>query len=207
MVAIDRTDHKVITQRVDVEITKAIFHWHSSKESEYPSLSPDCHCLLRIYWLDNKSKAVVIASELYSNEKNIGVCSSYSDLASAVITLFPQLQFILPQVIWLSHSGQFSVPMSWAESHQRECFRQFSVQFDREQHKSEVDELEILPQKKVIKLLDGANLEHAVEVLQQLQHDNNWGRGIVDDFQVKACLELEQGIILGQKRTKGLVGW
>ncbi len=151
--------------------------------------------------------AVVIASELYSNEKNIGVCSSYSDLASAVITLFPELQAILPQVVWLSHSGQFSVPMSWAESHQSECFRVRSLQFTNEYFASRSGKSRIIQKEEVIKILGGANLEHVVEVLQQLQHDNNWGPGIVDDFQVKACLELEQGIILGQKRMKGLVGW
>jgi hypothetical protein len=197
---------QVISEKIDIEITKTIFHWHSTYQWEHASLSPDCHCLLRIYWLQNQTQAVVIASELHSNKGNTDVDSGYPDLVKSVIASFPLLGTILPKTTWLSHSGQFSVPLSWAESHQRECSIEFAVQLEPNVESPLVEEVRYIEPGEVVKLLQGLSLEPVVEVLRQLQHDN-WGRGVVDEEQVKGCLELEEGIILGQERIKGLVGW
>ncbi len=205
MIAINQTN-KIITKKIEVEIIETIFHWYSTYEWKHADKSPHCHCLLRIYWLDNKSKAVIIASELYSNEDNTDIWTSYSELVTEIIKQFSQLKEIIDNITWLTHSGQFSVPFSWAESHQKDCFRKFSVQLNKEEQKIKIDELEIIKDEEVIKLLNGASLEPTVEILQQLQHDNGWG-GVVDENQVKGCLELAEGIILGQKRTAGLIGW
>jgi hypothetical protein len=195
-----------IVKKIDIEIIQTIFQWHSTYQSPNPSRSSDCHCLLRIYLLNGRARAVIIASELYSNEKNVGIYRGFGDLATEVIARWSELKSILTQITWIAHTGQFCYPLSWAESHHEDRFDLISLQFNEEGQAEDADE-EIIKKEKVIELLGGANLEPAVKVLQQLQHDNNWGRGIVDDFQVEACLELEQGIILGQKRMKGLVGW
>lgn len=197
--------HKVICEKI--EVIKTIFHWHSPSKWENANLSPDCHCLLRIYLFNNETEAIVIASSLYSNKGSTNVSSGYRDLVKAAIASFPILGTISPQVIWLSHSGQFSVPLSWAESHQSDFFRRFAVQIDGDMEKVHVHETDVLTREQVVSLLKGTNLEPAVEVLRQLQHDNNWGRGVVDEWQVTACLELAEGIIEGKKREAGLVGW
>jgi hypothetical protein len=199
--------HKVISEKIEVEVIKTIFHWHSTYKWERANLSPDCHCLLRIYFFNNETEAVVIASELYSNDANTDVYSGYQDLVKAVTHNYPQIGTILRNTIWLSHSGQFSVPLSWAESHQRQCFIEFSVQLESNIESLKAEDVRYVELSEVVKLLKGVNLEPAVEVLMQLEHDNNWGRGVVDQQQVKGCLELEEGIIEGKKRTKGLVGW
>lgn len=199
--------HKVISEKIEVEVIKTIFHWYSTYKWEHYDISPNSHCLLRIYFFNNETEAVVIASELYSNDGNTDVYHGYPDLVKAAIGAIPVLGTILPQVIWTSHSGQFTAPLSWAESHQQDCFRRLAIQIDSTRDEVNVTETGILRKEEIVSLLKGANLEPAVEVLRQLQHDNKWGRGVVDEQQVKGCLELEEGIIEGKKRMKGLVGW
>ena len=80
-----------------------------------------------------------------------------------------------------------------------------SVALDDE-NKLVVDELEIVKKERVIALLNQLPLEPATVVLKQLEHDNGWG-GVVDEEQIKACWELENGIVLGEVRNTGLVGW
>jgi hypothetical protein len=196
--------HKVISEKI--EVIKTIFHWHSTFKWERANLSPDCHCLLRIFLVNDGTEAIVIASDLYSDRNSTGVYYGYTDLVKTVIAAMPQLETILPQTTWLSHSGQFSAPLSWADSHKTEAFERFSVTKEPNSPEIEVKELGCPGKQEVIQLLKGANLEPVVKVLQQLEHDNHWD-GIVDDKQVKLCLELEQGIILGEKRQAGLVGW
>jgi hypothetical protein len=58
------TTSKVITEKIDVEITKTIFHW-TTKPAANTNFSPNCHCLLRIFIYPNQNKAIVIASELF----------------------------------------------------------------------------------------------------------------------------------------------
>ncbi|MGB5634161.1 MAG: hypothetical protein WBM44_14380 [Waterburya sp.] len=107
----------------------------------------------------------------------------------------------------ITHSGQFSYPLSWSETFHRDQFDTISVTLNG-QNEVEVDEeSEIEIEAEQIKeLLNQMPLEPAIEVLKQLEHDNGWG-GVVDDWQVKACWEQENGIVLGQIRETGLVGW
>jgi hypothetical protein len=199
-------NRKVITEKIDVEVIKTIFHWHSTFKWEHYEISPNSHCLVRIYFLEEGQEAVVIASELYSNDNNIDLYHGYPDLVKDVIAAFLKLQGIGSHITWLAHSGQFSAPYSWAESHQSDSYTRLDVKQENETDLPKVEDLGTITGEEVIKLLKGANLEPAVEVLRQLQHDN-WGRGPVDEEQVKGCLELAAGIILGKKREKGLVGW
>ena len=197
---------KVINKQVNLSITQMIFSWDSTYEwaNDYPS--PHSHCLLRIYWLRNESKAVVIASSLFSNEDNTDVYSGYYDLAIKLIKEFPRLKSIVSSITWLAHSGQFSCPLTWAESHQKDRFTQMKLEFDESCQTCQLIDTQDIFSQDVIKMLDGAYLEPAIEILRQLEHDNNWG-GIVDERQVALCHELAAGIILGQKRTAGSVGW
>jgi hypothetical protein len=205
-VAIATQSSKVISEKIEVEVIKTIFHWHSTYKWEHYDISPNSHCLLRIYFLEEGREAVVIASHLYSNDENIDLYHGYPDLVKAAITAFPKLQQIASRITWLAHSGQFSVGYSWAESHQSNSYTHMDVKVETEGDLPKVKDLGDLKIQEVIKLLKGANLEPAVEVLRQLEHDN-WGRGPVDEEQVKGCWELEEGIIEGKKRMKGLIGW
>ncbi|WP_181256820.1 hypothetical protein, partial [Merismopedia glauca] len=87
-----------------------------------------------------------------------------------------------------------------------DSYTRMDVKIETEENLPKVKDVGYIKVEDVVKLLNGANLEPAVEVLRQLQHDN-WGRGAVDSEQVKGCLELAEGIIMAEKREKGLVGW
>ncbi|MDJ0575462.1 MAG: hypothetical protein QNJ65_09895 [Xenococcaceae cyanobacterium MO_234.B1] len=202
---ITNQESPVITTQIDVNVTKTIFKWYSTYQWKNKNKSPHSHCLLRIYWLNNKNKAIVIASELYSNHTNTGVYRGYYDLASSVVKTFPQLKPILASTIWLTHSGQFSYPLSWAETGHENKFRQIFMEFDENGQTQRIESSQEIEIKEIITMLEGAYLEPGVEVLEQLKHDNGWN-GIVDTEQVQACQELEEGIVLGQKRVAGLVG-
>jgi hypothetical protein len=200
------TTSKVITKKIEVEVIETIFYW-TTKPAANPSYSPNCHCLLRIFIYPNQNKAIVIASELFSNDSNIGVSPSYTDLAQKVIQDYPQLKQI-ENLIWLGHSGQFGTYLSWAHHSVKENFYIVSLQFNSQGNAEEIDDERYISTEQLRELLEGVSLEPAVITLKQLEHDNGWG-GIVDDEQVKACMELEQGIILG-KKTDGVtpaVGW
>jgi hypothetical protein len=200
------TTSKVITEKIDVEITKTIFHW-TTKPAANTNFSPNCHCLLRIFIYPNQNKAIVIASELFSNNSNIGVSPSYADLAQKVIQDYPQLKPIT-NLIWLGHSGQFSEPLSWAHDLVEENFYIVSIQFADWNNAKEINDERYLSSEQLQELLDRISLEPVVMTLKQLEHDNGWG-GVVNDFQIKACLELEQGIVWEGRQIKerGLVGW
>jgi hypothetical protein len=197
---------KVITRKIEVEIIETIFHW-TTKPASNPNYSPNCHCLLRIFIYSNQNKAVIIASELFSNNSNIGVSSSYIDLAPKVIQDYPQLQQIA-NLIWLGHSGQFGQPLSWAHDLVKDSFYIVSLQFDSQGNAEEINDERYISKEQLRELLEGVSLEPAAIALLQLEHDNGWG-GIVDDKQVKACMELEQGIVWEGRQIKerGLVGW
>jgi hypothetical protein len=197
---------KVITRKIEVEIIETIFHWTTEPVTN-PNYSSNCHCLLRIFIYRNQNKSVIIASELFSNHSNIGVSSSYTNLAQKVIQDYSQLQQITNS-IWLGHSGQFSEPLSWAHDLVKDNFYIVSLQFNSQGNAEEMDDERYISTEQLRELLEGVSLEPAVITLKQLEHDNGWG-GIVDDFQVKACMELEQGIVWEGRQIKerGLIGW
>ena len=199
------TTQKTITQSINVKITKCIIQWQAKPAEHYPEIGTNCHCLLRIYDFEVENRAVVIASSLWSNHGNRGIGSDPDSLATAVVSKFPHLKPILSNSTWIAHSGQFSYEITWAETFHRERFREMSVALDDE-YKLVVDELEIVKKERVIALLNQLPLEPATVVLKQLEHDNGWG-GVVDEEQIKACWELENGIVLGEVRNTGLVGW
>lgn len=196
---------KTITQSINVKITKCIFHWQTPPAEYYPEIGTNCHCLLRIYDFESENRAVIIASSLWSNNYNRGIWSDLDSFVQAVVDQFPHLSAIMSNSVWITHSGQFSYEITWAETFHRDHFRELSVAFDH-QNNITIDELEILKPEKVLQSINGIPLEPATEVLKQLEHDNGWG-GVVDDEQIKACWELENGIVLGQVRETGLVGW
>lgn len=200
------TTSKVITKKIEVEVIETIFHW-TTKPAPNPNYSPNCHCLLRIFIYPNQNKAIVIASELFSNDSNIGVSPSYTDLAQKVIQDYPQLKQI-ENLIWLGHSGQFGQPLSWAHSLVKESFYIVSIQFNDWNNAEEADDERYISTEQLQEFLEEINLSPVAITLKQLEHDNGWG-GVVNDSQVKACSELEQGILWEGRQIKerGLVGW
>lgn len=196
---------KTIVESIQVEITKCIFSWQALPAEHYPEIGTDCHCLLRIYHFETENRAVILASSLWSNHDNRGIWSDLNCFAQAVIAQFPDLKPIIPNSNWITHSGQFSYELTWTQTLHRDRFREFSVAFN-DKDLVDTDELLILKQVEVRELIDQMPLEPVTEVLKQLGHDNGWG-GVVNDEQIKACGELENGIVLGQERETGSIGW
>jgi len=201
------SSNKTITQSINVKITKCIFQWETPAAEYYPEIGTNCHCLLRIYEFESENRAVIIASSLWSNHNNRGIWSDLDCFVKAVVDRFPHLSEILPNSTWITHSGQFSYEITWAETFHRDNFDTWLVSLNN-YGEVEVDE-ESETKIKLDSLREFLNqlpIEAATEVLKQLEHDNGWG-GKVDDEQIKACWELENGIVLGQVRETGLVGW
>ena len=199
------TTSKTITQSISVKITKCILQWQTQPAEHYPNIGVDCHCLLRIYDFEAENRAVVIASSLWSNSGNRGIWSELDSFAQAIVDRFPYLKPILPDCTFVTHSGQFSYQLTWSETFHRDHYRELSVALDKSE-RILVDELSIVKQPQIRELVNQMPIEPVTEVLKQLGHDNGWG-GVVDDEQIKACWELENGIVLGQVRETGLVGW
>ena len=200
------TTTKAITQSINVTITKSIISFSAQPAKRHAHIGTECHCLVRIYDFETENRAVVIASSLWSNKGNYEIWSTYNDLIHSVTTLFPQLKQRLPNIDWIAHSGQFSYPLSWSETFHRDQFDAIQISFD-ENDRAQISADEVKKSSlQVAKLINELPLEPAVEVLRQLGHDNGWG-GIVDEQQVKACWELAHGIVMGQVREIGLVGW
>lgn len=197
---------KTITQSINVTVTKSIVSWQAEPTEQNTNLGTNCHCLVRIYDFQAEDRAVVIASSLWSNKGNYEIWETYNDLIHSLTAIFPQLKQRLPNVDWIAHSGQFSYPLSWSETFHRDRFDAIQISFDEnDRAQISADEVEQSCQQ-VAELINFLPLEPAVEVLRQLGHDNGWD-GIVDEQQVKACWELENGIVSGQVRETGLVGW
>lgn len=202
----DSTTSKTITQSIDVKIIKSIVYWQAKPTEQYSHIGTDCHCLVRIYDFEAENRAVVIASSLWSNNGNYEIWETYDDLIGSIIHLYPQLSKRLPNINWIAQSGQFSYPLSWSETFHRDQFDTMSIFFD-EGNRAQISADEVkLSSERIGELINFLPLEPAVEVLKQLEHDNAW-EGIVDEEQVKACWELENGIVLGQIRETGLIGW
>jgi hypothetical protein len=90
----------------------------------------------------------------------------------------------------------------------KEEFYLVSLCFDEKGKVEEVDEERYLSTEQLREILEGINLEPVSIVLKQLEHENGWD-GIVNDAQIKDCLELEQGIVWEGRQIKeiGLVGY
>jgi hypothetical protein len=88
--------------------------WHPLPLRSTPEPTTS-HCLLRIYLNTTEKKALVLASELHSNEQNISLTLGYSSLARAINECFSDEFSHLTEVLWLAHYGEFSVPHSYCE--------------------------------------------------------------------------------------------
>lgn len=201
------TPAKTITQSLNVKITKCIFHWQTEPAEHYPQIGTNCHCLLRIYDFEADNRAVIIASSLWSNHGNREIWSDLNSFVRAIVARFPHLKSILSNCTWITHSGQFSYPLSWSETFHRDHFDTVLVTLNS-QNEVEVDEESEteIEANQVKEFLNQMPIETVTEVLKQLEHDNGWG-GVVDDKQIRACWELENGIVLDRVRETGLVGW
>jgi hypothetical protein len=113
---------KTIVESIEVKITKCIFPWQALPAEHYPEIGTDCHCLLRIYHFETENRAVILASSLWSNHDNRGIWSDLNCFAQAVIAQFPELKPIIPNSNWITHSGQFSYELTWAEIPHRDRF-------------------------------------------------------------------------------------
>ncbi len=198
---------KTIAQTLNVKIIKCIFHWQTEPAVHHPQLGTNCHCLLRIYEFEAENRAVIIASSLWSNRGNREIWSDLNSFVRAIVARFPHLKALLTNSTWITHSGQFSYPLSWSETFHRDCFDTVSVALNS-QNEIEVDEESEteIEANRVKEFLNQMAIESVTEVLKQLKHDNGWG-GVVDDRQIKACWELENGIVLDSVRETGSVGW
>lgn len=204
--ATSTTARKLIIQSINVKIIKYIVHWQAKPLEQHSHIGTNCHCLVRIYDFEAENRAVVIASSLWSNDGNYDIWETYADLVTPTINLHPELTARLPNVDWIAHSGQFSYPLSWSETCHRDSFDIIPISFN-ERNQAEISGEEVpISIEQVEKLINFSPIEPAVKVLKQLEHDNGWG-GVVDEWQVKACWELENGIVLEQIRETGLVGW
>ncbi|MEL6579121.1 MAG: hypothetical protein AAFQ14_05185 [Cyanobacteria bacterium J06621_12] len=197
---------RTITQSINVTVIKSIVSWQAEPAERHAHIGTNCHCLVRIYDFEASNRAVVIASSLWSNQGNYEIWETYNDLIHSVMTLFPQLKQRLPNIDWIAHSGQFSYPLSWSETFHHDQFDAIKISFDENNRaRISADEVQI-GGEQVAELINELPLEPAVFVLRQLGHDNGWD-GIVDEQQIKACWELSNGIVNGQVRETGLVGW
>ncbi|MEM8832088.1 MAG: hypothetical protein AAGE96_22445 [Cyanobacteria bacterium P01_G01_bin.19] len=199
--------NKIITQSINVTVTKCILQWQTQPAEHYPNIGTDCHCLLRIYDFETENRAVIIASSLWSNNGNRGIWSELNSFAQAIVDRFPQLKPILPNCTFITHSGQFSYQLTWAETFHHDHFDTISITLnEREEVRVDEESETAIKVEQIREWLNQMPLEPVTEILKQLGHDNGWG-GVVDDWQIKACWELENGIVNGQVRETGLVGW
>ena len=204
-IASNPTDRKNTVLDINVRITKEIFHWQGKVIEQSPTVPIDAHCLLRTYVFprtaDKPTKIVIIASELFSNDLNISFYNDFTTFVKAVLQHKPPVfTKCLSNIIWITNAGQFSYPLSWSETHHKDEFALESVvQQDKQiftHREKRIDK------QTTTQILNGLILEPAVEVLKQLKHNNAWD-GIVNDFQVQACHELEMGIVLGEVTNQG----
>ncbi len=95
----------------------------------------DSHCLLRLHLDSTGKRALVLASELESNRKNIGLALGYESLAHSVGKHFVQPMSQVAQVLWLAHFGDFSVPHSYSELTGREDFCEVKLPWPLPEHR------------------------------------------------------------------------
>jgi hypothetical protein len=95
----------------------------------------DSHCLLRLHLDLSGKQALVLASELESNRKNIGLALGYESLAHSVAKRFAQHMSQVAQVLWLAHFGDFSVPHSYSELTGREDFCEVNFPWPLPEHR------------------------------------------------------------------------
>ncbi len=166
----------ISTNTDNIKIIKTIFHWHSNYQYKYHVSSQDCHCLLRIYINESKKRTIVIMSELHSNRDAIDIDDGIADLIKSIILKFPSILGCSPNIIWLTHYGSFSEPLSYTTVHIKDEFSQkFFAPYpdDPSIPTSSV----VLSEKQLKKLLgdncfESIQLEPTAQVLEELGHNN-----------------------------------
>ncbi len=154
------------------KIIKTIFHWSASCETSDKTFSPHAHCLLRIFFNLSQQQAVVIASQLNSNQGNTGIYYGFIDLVNQVLNDFSFLKILLPNVIWLTQYGAFSRPRSFENLKLQDEFSQEYLNFNSLGQATEIYTEQVLTQAQVKELLGSAPLEPVDELLAELGHDN-----------------------------------
>lgn len=165
------TENKIITSTADgIRTIKTIFdweanwpeHWDETKRHSYS------HCLLRICVNVKANRAAVIASELYSNEPNIGISVDFEGLVKAVVKEFRSFISIpLSQVIWIQHYGRFGTPRSYENLNNRDSFYQIKLPGLGKEITGELEETYLLS-TQVQELIGWTDIEPVEKVLLEL---------------------------------------
>ncbi len=164
-------NNKIITSTADgIKTIKTIFYWEANWPEHWDETKrhSHSHCLLRIYVDVKANRAVVIASELYSNEPNIGISVDFEGLVKAVVEEFgATLGMSLSQVIWIQHYGRFGAPRSYENLNNRESFYQIKLPVVGEEITGELEETYLFS-TGVQELIGWTNIEPVEKVLLQL---------------------------------------
>ncbi len=167
----------LISKNTDnIKIIQTILHWHSNYQYEHHKSSQNCHCLLRLYINESKKRAIVIMSELHSNRNAIDIDDGIIDLMKTIIIKFPFILNCSPNIVWLTHYGRFSEPLSYTTLNIKD---EFSQKFLRPSPVTPniPTSSKVLSQNQLRELLDdnyfkSIQLEPIEKVLTELGHDN-----------------------------------
>lgn len=165
------TENKIVISTANgIKTLKTIFsweanwleHWDESKRHSYS------HCLLRIYVDPAANRAVVIASELYSNDLNIGIGYDFEGLARAIVRQFGlEVGIPLSQTVWIKHYGRFSEPRSYENLGIRDRFSKIDLTWNGKELEGKGKET-VFRIALVQELIGWINLEPVEKVLVEL---------------------------------------
>lgn len=182
------TDNKIITITADgIKTIKTIFYWeaHWPKHWNEAKRHSHSHCLLRIYVEPATNRAAIIASELNSNEPNIGIGLDFEGLAKAIVReLGSEIDIPLSQVVWIEHYGRFSDPHSYENLGVRDSFSKIDLTWSGKELEGKGKET-VLRIARVQELIGWINLEPVEKVLVELDaaHLSEWTAVYVEETQ------------------------
>lgn len=161
---------KIITSTESgIKTIKTIFNWnaHWSAHWDEAKRFSHSHCLVRVYTELAADRAVVIASELYSNNTNIGISQDFEGLAQAISNKFASfIRIPLSQVLWLKHYGRFSTPRSFENLDTRDQFSKMNLSWNEFVLEGEGQETVVYGE--ISDLTNWINLEPVEKVLIEL---------------------------------------
>ncbi len=165
------SDTKTINR---TRFVKTVFSWDSSSKAERGKLySSHSHCLLRLFVDKEHQKAVVIASELATNQNNISVLSGVEDLIASVFKHYPQVQNAVPNITWIIHFGIFS--FASANNREMEVNNEVYVQVNFDSinvaFPFKVSHIKVIPVVQIADLIKPITLKSVVEELEELQFE------------------------------------
>jgi hypothetical protein len=145
-----------------IKAIKMIFNWQSREGLH-------CHCLLRIYIKQNLGRAVIIASELYSNRENTSLTHDLKGLANAIVhSLRTEISVPLSQVTWIVHYGDFSQPHSYENLSFPDEFSLVNLPGNGNELGEGEGEWIVMKSAQLQELLGSINLEPVEQVLAEL---------------------------------------